>query len=108
MFVNEFFVFFFTYTWIYFSGVCSASKRTIGGKANSKLLWSVHGPYLNYTDGSPCGENKNRSTQITFVCAASEVAENMNTIDDDDLCNLHIHYHTSLVCEKKVRDFFPF
>ncbi|KAK0093600.1 hypothetical protein PV326_013137 [Microctonus aethiopoides] len=86
------------------AGVCSASKRTIGGKANSKLLWSVHGPYLNYTDGSPCGGNKNRSTQITFVCAASEVAENMNTIDDDDLCNLYINYHTSLVCEKK--DFY--
>ncbi|KAK0181943.1 hypothetical protein PV327_000121 [Microctonus hyperodae] len=82
------------------AGVCSASKRTIGGKANSKLLWNVHGPYLNYTDGSPCGENKNRSTQITFVCAP-EGAENMNTIDDDDPCHLRIHYHTSLVCENK-------
>lgn len=86
---------------VYISGICRSPNRTIEGEANSKLLWSSTGPYLNYTNGSSCDEGKNRHyTVISFICTPDNHTDPKIVIDE--ACYLKIEWPTPLVCEAKV------
>ncbi|XP_034945138.1 cation-independent mannose-6-phosphate receptor isoform X2 [Chelonus insularis] len=89
------------------AGVCSAQNLIIGGKANSNFFWSAHGPYLNYTDGSPCGNQNRRYTLIHFSCERDK-SKNVPTIVEDKACHLIIQWNTSLVCnDKSIKYLLP-
>ncbi|XP_044582564.1 cation-independent mannose-6-phosphate receptor-like isoform X1 [Cotesia glomerata] len=83
------------------AGVCSAHNRIVGGKANSKLISTVGGLYLNYTDGSSCQGNRSRFTIIAFRCSP-EGSDAVPIITEESTCHLVIQWNTSLACEKKV------
>ena len=72
------------------------------GVANTNLQYiSTNTLQLNYTGGALCHHNnQNRSTVITFVCAANPKAPEV--LGESDDCTYYITWETRLACEKEV------
>ncbi|XP_058803563.1 cation-independent mannose-6-phosphate receptor [Phymastichus coffea] len=78
------------------TGTCKIRNNMSGGMGNSNLLWKETGPYLNYTNGSPCGNGiKKMYTIIEFYC---NNIENYDIDERPDLCYNIIKVTTELAC----------
>ncbi|XP_076628392.1 lysosomal enzyme receptor protein [Colletes latitarsis] len=84
------------------TGVCLTNNGTSIGKYNTNLIWQEGGPYLNYTDGDLCENERRRYTVIAFVCGAEGVS-NTPLVMEQSPCQLIIHWSTNLVCEKRIK-----
>ncbi|XP_015181720.1 PREDICTED: cation-independent mannose-6-phosphate receptor isoform X2 [Polistes dominula] len=82
------------------TGVCLKENGTSLGMANTNLMWQQGGPYLNYTDGDKCSDNKYRQTLIAFLCGP-EGSTNDPIIIEESPCQLIIHWNLNLICEHK-------
>ncbi|XP_015115696.1 cation-independent mannose-6-phosphate receptor isoform X2 [Diachasma alloeum] len=82
------------------AGVCRSPNRNTEGNANSQLLWSPMGPYLNYTNGSLCENGKRHYTIIEFICSEEKEKDNPKMMIDE-ACYLKIQWPTPLVCQTK-------
>ncbi|XP_063987798.1 cation-independent mannose-6-phosphate receptor isoform X2 [Diachasmimorpha longicaudata] len=79
------------------AGVCRSPNLTVGGQANSQLMLSSTGPYLNYTNGSICENEKRHYTIIEFMCSKEEDKGEPKIVTDEG-CLLKIQWPTSLAC----------